>query len=377
MNLSKKNTLTIFLILGLIFGGAYLYTTRISKFNNLQKIWANYKSVYIDATSGRTIDEQRGGLTTSEGQSYTMLQSMWMNDREQFDKSWNWTKYNLQRKNDKLFSWEWGKKSDGGYGIMIEDGGENAAIDADIDIAYSLINANKKWNEPKYLQEAKEIITDIWNLGVIQVSNGKFVLAANNLEKQYNKSKIIVNPSYFAPYAFKLFANVTPDLEWRRLAEDCYFILNQISQIKVNQKNLILPPDWIFVDTKNSEISPLPNRQYKYSYDAVRIPWRIAMDYYYNKNPEALEYLRKFDFLAEEWKKKNIIYPAYTSFGEIINNETSTLGYSTSLGYFQIHQPAIADSIYQNKLQPDMFKTKSYYESNWFWFGLALYYKAI
>ncbi len=377
MNFSKKTILIIPLIIGLLFGGFYLYTTRISKFNNLQLLWSNYKKKYIDLDSGRAIDEQRNGVTTSEGQSYAMLQSMWMNDKIQFDKSWSWTKYNLQRKNDKLFSWEWGKKSNGNYGIITENGGENAAIDADIDIAYSLILANKKWNETKYLEEAREIIRDIWNLGVIQVSNGKFVLAANNLEKQYNKSKIIVNPSYFAPYAFKLFATITPELEWRRLAEDCYFILNQISQIKVNQKNLILPPDWILVNTKNSEISSLPDKPYQYSYDAVRIPWRIAMDYYYNKNPEALDYLRKFDFLAEEWKKKNTIYPAYTSLGEIINNETSTLGYSTSLGYFKIHHPSIADSIYQNKLEPDIFKTKSYYESNWFWFGLALYYKAI
>jgi endoglucanase len=377
MKFSKKTIFIIILICSFIIGGVYIYNTKISKLNNLQRLWSNYKNTYLDKTSGRTVDEQRNGVTTSEGQSYTMLQSLWLNDKEQYEKSWTWTKYNLRRKSDKLFSWEWGKRKDGQYGVLTETGGENVAVDADIDIAFSLIQASKKWDQPSYLEEAKEIITDIWKLIVIQVSNGKFVLASNNLEKQFNKSKIIVNPSYFAPYAFKLFSTITPEYEWRRLAEDSYYILNQISLIKPDQRNLILPPDWILVDTTNLEITKVPDKNWNYGYDATRIPWRIALDYYLNKNNEALDYLRKFDFLAEEWKKKNIIYPAYTVSGEIVDNYNSSLGYSTSLGYFQIFYPTIAESIYQKKIEPEMFEVKSYYEANWLLFGLMLYYKSI
>jgi endoglucanase len=375
--MNKKKILLSVLLISLISIGLYFYSTRITKWQNLQNMWTIYKKRYIDQSSGRTIDEQRNGVTTSEGQSYTMLQSLWLGDKEQFQQSWMWTKYNLQRKEDKLFSWEWGKKKDGQYGILTETGGENVAVDADIDIAYSLVKASQKWNNPEYLAEARSIIQDIWNTTVIQISNGKFVLASNNLEKKYNKSKIIVNPSYFTPHAFRLFTTVTPELEWKRLAEDCYYLLDQISQFKIDNKQVFLPPDWIQVDTKNMQISLLSDRPWNYSYDAVRIPWRIGMDYYYHKSPEAMSYLRRFDFLGEEWKKKNQIYPSYTGLGEIIHNTESTLGYSTSLAYFSTHNPSIADTIYKNKLEPEMFKSKSYYESNWMFFSLILYYKLI
>src|ERR1051326_6242308 len=63
----------------------------------LSALWDAYKRNYWDSTSGRTLDKQRGGITTSEGQSYTMLRAVWMDDRPTFDKTWTWTQTNLKR----------------------------------------------------------------------------------------------------------------------------------------------------------------------------------------------------------------------------------------------------------------------------------------
>src|SRR5882724_11341468 len=93
----------------------------IQPFSNhevLENLWANYKTNYIDAT-GRAIDKdstQGESITTSEGQSYTMLRSVWMADKEMFDKSFTWTQQNMTQENGHLLSWLYGKKSDGSLG---------------------------------------------------------------------------------------------------------------------------------------------------------------------------------------------------------------------------------------------------------------------
>ena len=95
----------------------------------LAATWQSYKALYVDATY-RTIDKQRG-VTTSEGQSYTMLRAVWMGDKATFDGSWKWTRENLARETDNLFAWLWGAKSDGTNGVL----SPNSASDADSDIA--------------------------------------------------------------------------------------------------------------------------------------------------------------------------------------------------------------------------------------------------
>jgi endo-1,4-beta-D-glucanase Y len=128
----------------------------------LLETWNEYKKNNIQPSSGRTIDKSQNDLTTSEGESYTMLRSVWMDDKSTFDNSWQFTENNLQRP-DHLFSWKYGKISSGEYGILTSEGGENTASDADEDIALSLLMAYSRWNDSKYLQAAQPIITSIWN----------------------------------------------------------------------------------------------------------------------------------------------------------------------------------------------------------------------
>src|SRR3989344_2425096 len=70
----------------------------------LISLWNDYKREYVEF-NGRTIDRQRNSVTTSEGQSYTMLRAVWLDDKDVFDKSWQWTEDNLQRPDNNLFSW--------------------------------------------------------------------------------------------------------------------------------------------------------------------------------------------------------------------------------------------------------------------------------
>src|SRR3989344_1343957 len=111
--------------------------------------WGKYKVQYLEESTGRTLDKDRGYITTSEGESYTMLRAVWMSDKTTFDRSWEWSKNNLMHKSgDRLLSWLFGQLQDGSYGILTEQDGQNAASDADTDIALALILAYARWQDP-------------------------------------------------------------------------------------------------------------------------------------------------------------------------------------------------------------------------------------
>src|SRR3989338_1134893 len=143
MNTRQKITGVVFIVIAVVLFVYVLYynsTKRhipivFSPSSMLQSLWRDYKDEYIEPQSGRTLDTERNNITTSEAQSYTMLRAVWMDDRETFDKSWSFTKNNLQHDEDALFSWLYGERSDGSFGILTDRGGQNAASDADTDIA--------------------------------------------------------------------------------------------------------------------------------------------------------------------------------------------------------------------------------------------------
>src|SRR5947209_2285702 len=62
----------------------------------LNVLWESYKKNYWEAATGRTVDHQRSDVTTSEGQSYTMLRAVWEDDKPTFDKTWQWTQSSLK-----------------------------------------------------------------------------------------------------------------------------------------------------------------------------------------------------------------------------------------------------------------------------------------
>jgi endoglucanase len=369
---------SVLLIGALLTSGLY-FTSQQNNKSLIKNLWENYKKEYIDPNSFRVVDKQKDGITTSEGQSYGMLMSVWMDDKVTFDKIWEWTQNNLQKPNTNSFSWLWGKNPKGEYKVLAEQGGDNVATDGDIDIAFSLIKASKKWNNPQYLASAKLIMNDIWTNEVIITKNGKYLLAANDLEKKYNKTEVLVNPSYFNTAAFHEFAKVSMEDNWNRLAADSYEFLEKSSESNLDfDKSAFLPPDWILVNIDNGAVKPTGNKDFssRYSYDSARIPWRVALDYQMNRTKESSSYLNKLNFLKKEWNAKNLIYSAYNHDGTVGEKYESKFMYATSLGYFKNFDWTTGNNIIQQKLNNNQIlnQTMSYYDSSWVFFGLALYY---
>jgi endo-1,4-beta-D-glucanase Y len=389
--MSKRNTSGIILILiaVVVFGllwyknrpGAnvpLVYSTR----SMYESLWQNYKTNYLEKDTFRTINKQQNNITTSEGQSYTMLRAVEMDDQATFDATYQWTKDNLWRNGeDRLFSWLFGKDTDGQYRVLKNQGGYNSASDADTDIALALVFAYNRWHRDQYRGDALAIMKDIWDKEVVMINNVPY-LTANNVEK-LNPDRVIVNPSYFAPYAYRIFAKMDPYRDWNSLVDSSYNVLNKVTSASLDKKTSAgLPPDWVVIDktTGNIIASDESNLTTNYSFDAIRVPWRIAVDYNWNKEPRAKAYLDTLSFLTTEWTKKGKLAGTYSHDGQALNNAEIPAVYGTALGYFMVSDPSHAEDVYNKKLKslynPDTNrwkKTLSYYDDNWAWFGIGLY----
>lgn len=346
----------------------------------LKSLWEQYKDEYIEKSTFRTIDKQRDNITTSEGQSYTMLRAVWVDDKETFDKSWQWTKDNLWKDN-KLFSWLFGQKQDGSYGVITEVGGNNSATDGDTDIAMALLFAYARWGDSKYLLEADSIIKAIWKESVVEV-NGKPYLTSNDIE-QFNSNEVLLNPSYYAPYAYRMFAIIDPNNDWKALVDTSYEIIIKSSAFNLDKDQSVgLPPDWVILDRRTGILrTPQSNNiTTNYSFDAHRVIWRLYLDYLWYGDSRVVNYFNKNNFLLSVWNNEKNIYNTYAHDGTILDSGSSPAVIGTNIGYFSVVDPEIAKDIYEQKLLPlynrDTQQWRDqlgYYDTNWAWFGLAIY----
>ncbi|MCL5411870.1 MAG: glycosyl hydrolase family 8 [Patescibacteria group bacterium] len=329
-------------------------------------------SLLPDYQKGYYVDSDGSG--NSETQSYALLQSYLVGDKETFDRVWKWTKENLQRKEDHLFAWKYYyplKKK-----IEIADRG--SAADADTDIAFALVRAGEDWMNPEYIKEALLIINGIWNAETTEFLGKRYPLAGNwaNLE-QY----LVLNPSYFSPAAYRTFAKYDIDHDWQSLVSDQYEILEKISFGKFREKSsLFLPPNWVVLDKKTNDFSKYTGKKdsFDYSYDAFRTFWRVALDQALYPNAQAMAFLTKAKMFEEKWKKGYQICSIYKFSGENYSCEMDVAALAGPLSIFSITNVNLANELikkyyltFDNKL--NLPRYSPFFHKSWYWFGLALW----
>ena len=347
----------------------------------MESLWDKYKLSTLEPGTNRTLNKQQGNITTSEGESYTMFRAVMMDDQGTFDASYKWTNDILKHQNDHLFSWLFGERPDGTYGVLTAQGGGNSASDADSDIALSLVFAYDRWHQDSYKDDALAIINDIWSKEVVTIKGVPY-LTANNVEK-ITSQKVIVDPSYFSPYAYRIFSKIDPAHPWMDLVDSSYDVLNATTISRLDKSSSAdLPPDWIVIDKTTGVISAptTENLTTNFGFDALRVPWRIALDYEWNKEPRAKAYLDQLSFLGKEWRKNKKIDTSYSHDGTVLDGMEAPAMYGGIIGYFMVSDPKDAADVYATKLKAlfnpdtnDWKKPLGYYDDNWAWLGIGLY----
>lgn len=342
----------------------------------LQQSWVAYKQRFIQA-DGRVIDREGGDRSTSEGQGYAMLRAVLSDDPTTFAKTLNWAESNLQRKtdgkrSDLLWVWKWGRDAGGKWGVI----DPNFASDADVDAITALILAARRWNRPEYLNLARSKLQDLWKLSTYAVPSGtRYLLPGPQVAFVVEPSTIKLNPSYLAPYAFRLFAQVDPAHDWLSLVDSSYQVVENSAQLSV----VGLPSDWVVLDTTNGQFLPLPQSspiQTVYGFDAYRVWWRVALDAAWFKEPRALQFLSQhLGHLQEQWRTQQTIPAQIDLQGQPMVNYESSSQYAMLYAALRLIDPATAEQIWQRKLLPtykDGFwdNNSAYYTQNLAWLGL-------
>ena len=350
----------------------------------LAALWNTYKNTDLNPADGRTLDRSRDNITTSEGESYTMLRAVWMGDKETFDKEWQWTRGNLGRPNDHLFSWLYGQRPDGTYGILTARSGENTASDADTNIALALTFAYARWQDQSYLSAAQAIAHDIWQEETLTIGDRAYVLA-DNLEKTSASPQPLINPSYLEPAAYRVFALIDPADPWARAVDGAYEVIAESSSRPLGSGGSAgLPPDWAAIDRTTGVVSAPAGAgtDTNFGYDALRVPFNLALDWQWFHDARDEQALQKFSFLETQRKNRGLLYATYTHAGSALASSSyqTPAMYGGTIGYFMLENPPAAKSIYDTKLAylftPDWNgwrQSLSYYDDNWAWFGIGLY----
>jgi len=340
--------------------------------------WQSYKVDFVQG-DGRVVDHGRAGVSTSEGQSYAMLRAVWMSDRPAFDGVWGWTKRNLQVRRDHLFGFLWGKNATGHWTIL----SKNTATDADEDIALALVFASKRWNDRAYLDQARAVIRDIWNVDVAKISGRPF-LTAGNWAPHGSPGGAAINPSYFAPYAYRIFARIDSGHVWQGVVDTSYSVLRQCSRYRLREKRSVgLPPNWCEVSDATAKVKASPALPHAslYGYDAFRSMWRIALDWQWNREPRAIAYLRSSAFLRETWLHTGKLYAQYHHDGRPVSRLQDPTIVGGDIGNFAVTASHTARVIAVSQLLSVLHQSGvlaywdqryNYYEQNWVWFGLGL-----
>jgi endo-1,4-beta-D-glucanase Y len=262
-----------------------------------------WKADYVRTCNGSAYvaDFQQAGRAVSEGIGYGMLLAVSHQDRALFDQLFKF--YQDHKNGNDLMKWAISANCGAAQSA-------SAAIDGDLDVAMALTQASCTWGT-SYVEAARAVIVAIRNAATL-VQGGLTLLRPGDVFGDAG----CLNPSYFAPGYYRIFAQVDAAgaTRWRDLARDSYTILLNRGLAHATTG---LVPNWGTASGTSSNCTNDPNAAF-YGYDAARMPWRIATDYYFYGTPEAKTLLTR----VTNWVKgQNIalIGDKYTVSGEKLN----------------------------------------------------------
>jgi endoglucanase len=231
----------------------------------VETAYQNWKAKFFDSSTGRIMRPDSSNDTVSEGIGYGMLIGVFMNDKAMFDAVWGYGKSHLD--GNGLMTWH--------YSSNGSAAGNGSATDADEDMAYALMMAGVQWSDSSYTSAG----TTMANAIMAHEVSGN-VLEGGDM---FNNASEI-DPSYFAPSYYRVFARVTGNNAWMDVLNESYTILANAT----GSDGLV--PNW--VNTSGAGISyGNPNVGPYFGYDACRTPFRIALDWCLNGENNAKQYL--------------------------------------------------------------------------------------
>ncbi|HTE40059.1 MAG TPA: cellulose synthase complex periplasmic endoglucanase BcsZ [Steroidobacteraceae bacterium] len=222
--------------------------------------WDRFAERFVQA-DGRVIDITFDAKSTSEGQSYGLFFALVANRPDHFERILTWTSDNLANGElgRKLPGWLWGKRDDGVWAIK----DTNAASDADLWIAYTLMEAGRLWREPRYDKQGRQLLALIAEHEVVKAGKAGTLLLPGPVGFELSNQRYRFNPSYLPGFQLTYLAHEDPKGPWADIWSSYLKLAPQIFASGVAPDNLI-------VDSKGN-VMPDSERAPSGSYDAIRV----------------------------------------------------------------------------------------------------------
>jgi endoglucanase len=279
-----------------------------------QPLWNSYTARFMDGQI-RVIDRDENDRTTSEAQAYGMFFALVANDRPRFDGLLRWTEHNLASGDLKqhLPAWLWGRDpKTNQWGVL----DANSASDADVWMAYSLLEAGRLWDDRQLSAIGTAMIDRIEKEEVVALAGTGPVLLPAPTGFQH-EDRVRLNVSYMPLQLLTRLANLRPDGPWARIAE----LLPQLISRSAPRG---FPADWVeFTASEGFTASAVG------SFDAIRVYlWAGLLD---PETPQRNAILSSVSGMSHLLRANAIPPPAQIGRDGSVVDGRSPIGYSAAL----------------------------------------------
>ncbi|AOJ93192.1 cellulose synthase complex periplasmic endoglucanase BcsZ [Burkholderia multivorans] len=224
--------------------------------------WDAFKRAFVSA-DGRVIDVgSADSRTVSEGQAYGLFFALVANDRRTFDTILAWTENNLAQGDlsARLPAWLWGRAPDGTWRVL----DANAASDADLWIAYALVEAGRLWHERSYTARGMLLAKRVLDDETANVPGLGLTLLPGPTGFALQRDRWRVNPSYSPPQVIRaLAARLPDDRRWAALAAST-------GRVLLDTAPKGFAPDWALYRA-GAGFGPDPQTHAESAYNAIRV----------------------------------------------------------------------------------------------------------
>ncbi|WP_396330287.1 cellulose synthase complex periplasmic endoglucanase BcsZ [Burkholderia anthina] len=250
--------------------------------------WDAFKRDFV-STDGRVIDVgSADSRTVSEGQGYGLFFALVANDRHAFDTILAWTENNLAQGDlsARLPAWLWGRAPDGTWRVL----DANAASDADLWIAYTLLEAGRLWHERSYTARGTLLAKRVLDDETASVPGLGITLLPGPVGFKLADGQYRVNPSYSPPQVIRgLAARLPDDRRWAALA-------TSTGRVLLDTAPKGFSPDWALY-RPGTGFGPDPQTHAESAYNAIRVYlWAGMLD---RTDPLAAPLLARFAPFAD------------------------------------------------------------------------------
>lgn len=222
--------------------------------------WEIFARNFISA-DGRVVDHAHADMrTVSEAQAYALFFALIANDKPRFRQLLTWTENNLARGDlsTRLPAWLWGRNAEGDWGVL----DDNAAADADLWLAYTLIQAGRLWEMPSWQALGTLLGRQIIRRETHELPGlGLSLLPGPSGFIKDETTRFRLNPSYSPLFLLRALATHDPLPAWQALID---------SSLQTQRVGEGFVPDWVEY-REDKGLRPVLREGHFGGHDAIRV----------------------------------------------------------------------------------------------------------